>query len=86
MPSPSPAQSNEKKGTGAELVKALVDALGRCDGAMPALTTRPRRRSHGEGEQRAAVVSALLHGLESHGMSPPMRQGIATVAAPRGAA
>jgi hypothetical protein len=38
MPSPSPAQSNEKKATKVELVKALADAFAFCDGAMSALT------------------------------------------------
>ncbi len=71
-PSPSPAQSNEKKATKAELVKALADAFAFCDGAMSALTDQNALQmvKQGEGETaRGAVVSALLsHGLESYGI------------------
>ena len=73
MPSPSPAQSNEKKATKAELVKALADAFAFCDGAMSALTDQNALQmiKQGEGETaRGAVVSALLsHGLESYGIA-----------------
>ena len=73
MPSPSPAQSNEKKATKAELVKALADAFAYCDGAVSALTDQNALQmiKQGEGETaRGAVVSALLsHGLESYGIA-----------------
>ena len=73
MPSPSPAQSNEKKATKAELVKALADAFAFCDGAMSALTDQSALQmvKQGEGETaRGGVVSALLsHGLESYGIA-----------------
>ena len=69
---PSPAQSNEKKATKAELVKALADAFAFCDGAMSALTDQSALQmvKQGEGETaRGAVASALLsHGLESYGI------------------
>ena len=72
VPNPSPAQSNEKKATKAELVKALADAFAFCDGAISALTdqTALQMVKQGEGEAaRGAVVSALLsHGLESYGI------------------
>ena len=72
VPSPSPAQSNEKKATKAELVKALADAFAFCDGAMSALTDQNALQmiKQGEGETaRGGVVSALLsHGLESYGI------------------
>ena len=72
VPSPSPAQSNEKKNTKAELVKALADAFAFCDGAMSSLTDQNALLmiKQGEGETaRGAVVSALLsHGLESFGI------------------
>jgi hypothetical protein len=73
MPNPSPAQSNEKKATKAELVKALADAFAFCDGAISALTDQNALQmiKQGEGETaRGAVVSALLsHGLESYGIA-----------------
>lgn len=69
---PSPAQSNEKKATKAELVKALADAFAFCDGAISALTDQNALQmvKQGEGEAaRGAVASALLsHGLESYGI------------------
>jgi hypothetical protein len=72
VPSPSPAQSNEKKTAKAELVKALADAFAFCDGAMSSLTDQNALQmiKQGEGETaRGAVVSALLsHGLESFGI------------------
>ena len=71
-PSPSPAQSNEKKVTKAELVKALADAFAFCDAAISALTDQNALQmvKQGEGETaRGAVASALLsHGLESYGI------------------
>ena len=72
VPSPSPAQSNEKKTAKAELVKALADAFAFCDSAMSSLTDQNALQmiKQGEGETaRGAVVSALLsHGLESFGI------------------
>ena len=69
---PSPPQSNEKKTTKAELVKALADAFAFCDGALSALTDQSALQmvKQGEGETaRGGVVSALLsHGLESYGI------------------
>ena len=72
VPNPSPAQSNEKKVTKAELVKALADGFAFCDGALSALTDQSAMQmvKQGEGEiARGAVVSALnSHGLESFGI------------------
>ena len=72
VPSPSPAQGNEKKVTKAELVKALADAFAFCDGAMAALTDQNALQliKQGDGETaRGGVASALLsHGLESYGI------------------
>ena len=72
VPSPSPAQSNEKKATKAELVKALAGAFAFCDDAISALTDQNALQmvKQGEGETaRGAVASALLsHGLESYGI------------------
>jgi hypothetical protein len=72
VPSPSPAQANEKKSTKAELVRALADAFAFCDGAMSALTDQNALQlvKQGEGETaRGGVASALLsHGLESYGI------------------
>ena len=72
VPSPSPAQSNEKKTTKAELIKALADAFAFCDGAMAALTDQNALQliKQGDGETaRGGVASALLsHGLESYGI------------------
>ena len=72
VPNPSPAQSNEKKMTKAELVKALADAFAFCDGAISGLTDQNAMQmvKQGEGETaRGGVVSALLsHGLESYGI------------------
>jgi DinB superfamily len=72
VPNPSPAQSNEKKMTKAELVKALADAFAFCDGAISALTDQNAVQmvKQGEGETaRGGVASALLsHGLESYGI------------------
>jgi len=71
VPNPSPAQSNEKKATKAELVKALAAAVAFCDDAISGLTGQNALQmvKQGEGETaRGAVVSALLlHGLESYG-------------------
>ena len=71
--SPSPAQSNEKKATKAELVRALADAFAFCDGALSALTDQnalQMRSSRAMAKPRGAVVSALLsHGLESYGIT-----------------
>ena len=72
VPNPSPAQSNEKKMTKAELVKALADAFAFCDGAISALTDQNAMQmvKQGDGETaRGGVASALLsHGLESYGI------------------
>ena len=72
VPNPSPAQSNEKKATKVELVKALADAFAFCDGAISTLTDQNALQmiKQGEGETaRGAVASALLsHGLESYGI------------------
>jgi hypothetical protein len=72
VPSPSPAQSNEKKTTKADLVKALADAFAFCDGGMSSLTDQSALQliKQGDGETaRGGVVSALLsHGLESYGI------------------
>ena len=72
VPNPNPAQSNEKKATKAELVKALAGAFAFCDGAISRLTDQSAVQmvKQGEGETaRGAVVSALLsHGLESYGI------------------
>ena len=72
VPNPSPPQSNEKKATKADLVKALADAFAFCDGAISALTDQSALQmvKQGEGETaRGGVVSALLsHGLESYGI------------------
>src|SRR2546427_8174502 len=72
VPNPSPPQSNEKKATKAELVKALAAAFAFCDGAISALTDQSALQmvKQGEGETaRGGVVSALLsHGLESYGI------------------
>jgi hypothetical protein len=86
--SPSPAQSNEKKATKAELVKALADAFAFCDGALSTLTDQNALQmiKQGDGETaRGAVVSALLsHGLESYGITVVYlrAKGIAPPAAP----
>ena len=66
VPNPSPAQSNEKKTTKAELVKALADAFAFCDGALSSLTDQNALQliKQGDGETaRGGVASALL----SHG-------------------
>ena len=72
VPNPSPAQSNEKKATKAELVKALAAAFAFCDGAISGLTDQSALQmvKQGEGEAASgAVASALLsHGLESYGI------------------
>ena len=72
VPNPNPPQSNEKKATKADLVKALADAFAFCDGAISALTDQSALQmvKQGEGETaRGGVVSALLsHGLESYGI------------------
>ena len=69
---PSPAQSNEKKTTKTELVKALADAFAFCDGALSSLTDQSALQliKQGDGETaRGGVASALLsHGLESYGI------------------
>ena len=72
VPNPSPAQSNEKKTTKTELVKALADAFAFCDGALSSLTDQNALQliKQGDGETaRGGVASALLsHGLESYGI------------------
>ena len=69
---PSPAQSNEKKATKAELVKALAAAFAFCDDAISSLSDQNALQmvKQGEGETaRGGVASALLsHGLESYGI------------------
>ena len=73
VPNPSPAQSNEKKTTKADLIKGLTDAFAFCDGAISALTDQSALQliKQGEGETaRGAVVAALLaHGVESNGIA-----------------
>ena len=72
VPNPSPAQSNEKKATKAELVKALAAAFAFCDDAVSSLTDQNALQmvKQGEGETaRGGIASALLsHGLESYGI------------------
>ena len=72
VPNPSPAQSNEKKATKAELVKALAAAFAFCDSAISSLTDQNALQmvKQGDGETaRGGVASALLsHGLESYGI------------------
>jgi len=72
VPNPNPPQSNEKKATKTDLVKALADAFAFCDAAISALTDQSALQmvKQGEGETaRGGVVSALLsHGLESYGI------------------
>ena len=72
VPNPSPAQSNEKKATKADLVKALAAAFAFCDDAISSLTDQSALQmvKQGEGETaRGGVASALLsHGLESYGI------------------
>ena len=72
VPNPSAPQSNEKKATKAELVKALAAAFAFCDGAISGLTDQSALQmvKQGEGEaSRGGVASALLsHGLESYGI------------------
>ena len=72
VPNPSPAQSNEKKATKAELVKGLAAAFAFCDDAISSLTDQSAMQmvKQGEGESaRGGVASALLsHGLESYGI------------------
>jgi hypothetical protein len=70
---PSAPQSNEKKSSKAELVKALADAFAFCDGAFSGLTDQSALQlvKQGEGETaRGGVASAMLaHGLESYGIT-----------------
>lgn len=70
--SPSQPQSNEKKTSKAELVKALADAFAFCDSAFSSLTDQSALQliKQGEGETaRGGVASAMLaHGLESYGI------------------
>ena len=70
--SPSAPQSNEKKTSKAELVKALADAFAFCDSAFSGLTDQSALQlvKQGEGETaRGGVASAMLsHGLESYGI------------------
>lgn len=72
VPNPNPPQSNEKKTSKAELVKALADAFAFCDAAISALTDQSALQlvKQGEGETaRGGVASAMLaHGLESYGI------------------
>jgi hypothetical protein len=69
---PSPPQSNEKKTSKAELVKALANAFAFCDDAFSKLTDQSALQlvKQGEGETaRGGVASAMLaHGLESYGI------------------
>ena len=69
---PSPAQSNEKKASKAELVRALAAAFTFCDDAISSLTDQNALQmvKQGDGETaRGGVASALLsHGLESYGI------------------
>ncbi len=69
---PSPAQSNEKKATKAELVRGLAAAFAFCDDAISSLTDQNALQmvKQAEGETaRGGVASALLsHGLESYGI------------------
>jgi hypothetical protein len=69
---PSPPQSNEKKTSKAELVKALASAFAFCDDAFSKLTDQSALQlvKQGEGETaRGGVASAMLsHGLESYGI------------------
>ena len=70
---PSPPQSNEKKTSKAELVKALASAFAFCDDAFSALTDQSALQlvKQAEGETaRGGVASAMLsHGLESYGIT-----------------
>jgi hypothetical protein len=70
---PSPPQSNEKKTSKAELVKALADAFAFCDSAFSGLTDQSALQlvKQGEGETaRGGLASAILsHGLESYGIA-----------------
>lgn len=72
VPNPSPAQSNEKKTSKADLAKALAAAFAFCDDAFSALTDQSALQlvKQGEGEAaRGGVASAMLaHGLESYGI------------------
>lgn len=69
---PSPPQSNEKKASKPELVKALASAFAFCDDAFSALTDQSALQlvKQGDGETaRGGVASAMLaHGLESYGI------------------
>jgi hypothetical protein len=70
---PSAPQSNEKKASKAELVKALAAAFAFCDDAFSRLTDQSALQliKQGEGETaRGGVASAMLaHGLESYGIA-----------------
>src|SRR5262249_23476922 len=72
VPNPSPAQSNEKKATKAELVKGLAAAVALCEDASSARAGQSAVQMvrQGAGETaRGGVASALLsHGLESFGI------------------
>src|SRR3989442_12971808 len=72
VPNPSPAPSNQKKATKAELVKALAAAFAFCDDAISSLTDQNALQmvKQGEGESaRGGAGSALpSHGLESYGI------------------
>jgi hypothetical protein len=86
---PSPPQSNEKKTSKAELVKALADAFAFCDSAFSALTDQSALQlvKQGEGEAaRGGVASGLLapgrgsYGiavvyLRANGVAPPANAG-----------
>ena len=69
---PSPPDSNEKKTSKAELVKALASAFAFCDDAFSALTDQSALQlvKQGEGETaRGGVASATLsHGIQSYGI------------------
>jgi hypothetical protein len=69
---PSAPDSNEKKTSKAELVKALASAFAFCDDAFSALTDQSALQlvKQGEGETaRGGVASATLsHGIQSYGI------------------
>ena len=72
VPNPSPAQSNEKKTSKAEVMKGLAAAFAFCDGAISSLTDQNAVQliKQGEGETaRGAIISQMLaHALESNGI------------------
>src|SRR2546426_5825850 len=90
VPNPSPAQSNEKKATKADLVKALAAAFAFCDDAISSLTDQSALQmvKQGEGETaRGGGASALVsHGPDAYGIVLPYigGKGIAPPANPAG--